>query len=318
MANVKTILVDVEPREGDLPEVERARQLAMPSGASVRLFSAVYDEALAGRVLSRRERLEEAREGWLAALSAWLEAQARRLEAAGVHARAEVVWHSPRYDAVLARADELQADVILRAAHRESVLGRLLFGAADWELVRRARQPVWIVRARTDLLRQGARVLAAVDPAHPGERRAGLDRRLLAAGARIVKLLGGELHLFHAYYPAAFAAPAAATGSGAALPALVLAPELVQELEARRREQLERLAATAGVPPERVHLVAGDTRTALEERVSALSIDVVLAGAVSRGRLERLLIGSTAARILDAVACDVVVLKPDALAGSAR
>jgi universal stress protein E len=60
-----------------------------------------------------------------------------------------------------------------------------------------------------------------------------------------------------------------------------------------------------------VHLVAGSTRHALEELVEQLEIDVVVAGAVARGRLERLLIGNTAEAILDDVPCDVVVVKPD-------
>ncbi len=57
--------------------------------------------------------------------------------------------------------------------------------------------------------------------------------------------------------------------------------------------------------------VAGNTSEALEELVMQLEIDVVVAGAVSRGRLERLLIGSTAEAILDDVHCDVVIVKPD-------
>ncbi|HEX7063285.1 MAG TPA: universal stress protein [Woeseiaceae bacterium] len=312
MANVKTILVDVELREGDRAELTRAEELAKASGARVFLLLTAFEQSLAGGLLSDAQRLETVRERWLAELSTWLAGQARRLEEAGIETESAVVWHSPRYDAVLARAAELQADVIVRAAHRESAIGRLLFGAADWELVRRAPQPVWIVGGGADLSKDGARVLAAVDPVHPGEQKAGLDRRLVSAGQRIVKLFGGELHIFHAYSPAATVTPVAATGHQAALPALAVGPELIEELRALRRAELDRLAEPFGVPPERVHLVAGDTKSALLECVDALRINVVLAGAVSRGRIERLLIGSTAERILDAVPCDVVVLKPHA------
>lgn len=318
MANVKTILVDVEPRDSDHPELERAHQLAAASGASVYLLLTAYDQSLTGGVLTNREALEEARRKYLRELRAWLAERAGVLEADGLRTRTEVLWHSPRYDSLLSRADELQADVIVRAAHESSAMGRLFFGAADWELVRRARQPVWIVKKRLNLRDSGARVLAAVDPAHPGEKQAGLDRRLVAAGDRIVKLFGGELHVFHAYRPAAAVTPVAATGHQAALPALAVGPELIEELRALRRSQLDELATPFGVPPERVHLVAGDTRAALEERVAALGIDVVLAGAVARGRIERLLIGSTAERILDAVDCDVVVIKPEGLAAAPR
>lgn len=312
MANVKTILVDVEPSEGDHPELERAHQLAAVSNASVFLLLTAYDASLTGGVLSGRKTLNEVRDRWLGELRTWLAGRAKQLEDDGIRARTAVVWHSPRYDSLLSKADDLQADVIVRTAHHRSAVGRFLFGATDWELVRRAPQPVWIVKKRLDLRGSGVRVLAAVDPSHPGENKAGLDRKLLSAGDRIVKLFGGELHVFHAYQPAAAVTPVAATGHQAALPVLTIAPDLIEELREQRRAQLDALAAPFEVPPERVHLVAGDTRSALEEQVQALRIDVVVAGAVSRGCIERLLIGSTAERILDAADCDVVVIKPDA------
>lgn len=311
MANVKTVLVDVEPREGAHPEVERARQLAAASGARVHLLLVAYEPELSPGALPSRRTLEEVRERWLAELSGWLDALAAGLSREGIQARAEVLWHSPRYHAVMSRADELQADVIVRPGRRESGLGRLLFGAADWDLVRRAVQPLWLVRKEVDLLRQGARVLVAVDPSHPREKHAGLDRRLLDAGSRIVNLFGGELHVFHAWRPPAVTAPPAAVHP-TALPGLALSPELVAELRAHREEQLGRLADAFGVAPAHVHLVTGETKAAIQECVATLRIDVVLAGAVSRGRIERLLIGSTAERILGAVECDVVVVKPDA------
>ncbi len=317
MANVKTILVDVELREGEHPELMRAGELAAASGARVFLLLSAFDSSLAGGRLPDARRVGALRERWLAELATWLAGQARVLEAVGIDTESAVAWHSPRYDAVLARAAELEADVIVRAAHRETAVGRFLFGAADWELVRRAPQPVWIVRRGKGLRERGARVLAAVDPAHPGEQKAGLDRRLLSAGQRIVNLFGGELHIFHAYRPATAVAPVAATGHQAALPALAVGPEIIEELRALRRAELCALAKPFGVPEDRIHLVAGETKSALLERVDALGIDVVLAGAVARGRIERLLIGSTAERILDAVPCDVVVLKPEAFPDTA-
>lgn len=311
MTNVKTVLADVDPGDGEKLAIRRAHQLAAVSGASVHLLLTAYDQSLSGGVLSGRNGLERARGEYLADLGAWLGEQARPLADDGIAVRTEVLWHSPRYDATLSRADRLHADVIVRAARPHSKLGKLLFAASDWELVRRARQPVWIVKRPTDLRATGARVLAAVDPAHPGEKQANLDRKLVAATTRIVNLFGGAAHLFHAWNPVATVTPVAGAGHHAAVPVLAVGRELIEELREQRQQQLDHLAREFGVPAENTHLVADDVRCAVEELVDDLGIDVIVAGAVARGRLERLLIGSTAERLLDNVDCDVVVVKPD-------
>lgn len=310
MTNVKTVLADVDPGDGDQLAIRRAHQLAAASGASVYLLLTAYDQSLTGGVLSDRNSVERARDEYLARLGTWLEEQASPLKDDGIAVRTEVLWHSPRYDSTLSRASELHADVIVRAAHRDSRLGRLLFAASDWELVRRAPQPVWVVKTPADLGVSGARVLAAVDPAHPNERQGDLDRKLAAAASRIVKLFGGAAHLFHAWNPAANVAPVAGAAHHAAVPALAVSRELIEELREQRQEQLELLARDFEVPAENTHLVADDIRSAVEKLVDELGIDVVVTGAVARGRLERLLIGSTAERLLDNVECDVVVIKP--------
>ena len=311
MTNVKTVLADVDPGDGEQLAIKRAHQLAAASGASVHLLLTAYDESLTGGVLSDQDGLERARGGYLADLGGWLEEQARPLADDGIAVKTEVRWHSPRYDSTLSKANRLHADVIVRAARPHSRLGKLLFAASDWELVRRARQPVWIVKRPGDLRATGARVLAAVDPAHPGEKQANLDRKLVAATTRIVKLFGGAPHLFHAWNPAATVTPVAGAGHHAAVPALAVGRELIEELREQRQQQLDSLAREFGVPAENTHLVADDVRSAVEALVNDLEIDVVVTGAIARGRLERLLIGSTAERLLDNVECDVVVIKPD-------
>lgn len=311
MTNVKTVLADVDPDDRDHLAIARAHQLAAASGARAHLLLTAYDQSLTGGVLSDNDSIEIARRDYLAKLGGWLDNMARPLTDDGIAVKTEVSWHSPRYDSLLAKASELHADVIVRAARRHSTLDKLLFAASDWELVRRAPQPVWIVKKKADFRATGVRVLAAVDPAHPFEKTANLDRKLVAAATRIVKLFGGAAHVLHAWNPAAAVTPGAGAGHHAAVPALNLGKELIEELRKQRQQQLGKLVREFDLPPENSHLIAGDVRSAAAELASELGIDVIVAGAVARGRLERLLVGSTAERLLDDVDCDVVVIKPD-------
>jgi universal stress protein E len=310
------ILADIDPegiadRAAALPAIERARQLAAATGASIDLFLCYHTESMADGVLFDNESVARARDVYVQELKDWVESEAEKLRRNGVSVTSHIESHSPRYEAILAKAEEIDADLIVRAVRKRSRFDRLFFAPTDWELIRRAPQLLWLVKKTMDPLASGLRVLAAVDPSHPEEKKAGLDAKLVAIASGLTRLFGGSTHILHAYQPGAMVAPIAAATHHGAVPALQLSSELTSELEKHRRMELSKLSEASGIPEDRVHLVADSTRHALEELVEQLEIDVVVAGAVARGRLERLLIGNTAEAILDDVPCDVVVAKPD-------
>ena len=57
-------------------------------------------------------------------------------------------------------------------------------------------------------------------------------------------------------------------------------------------------------------VVEGVPRETLPAMARALKASIVVMGAVSRSGLKRLLIGNTAEAVLDALPCDVLILKP--------
>jgi universal stress protein E len=321
VAGISKILVDIDPdRIADeaptLPAIDRAQQLATATGASIDLLLCPHVESMADGVLFDNESAARARDSYREELRQWLEVEAAKIRGCGTSVNCHVDSHSPRYEAILARARETGADLIVRGARKHTRLDRLFFTPTDWELIRRAPQLLWLVKKSMGPRANGLRVLAAVDPSHPEEKKAGLDAKLVSVAGRLVKLFGGAAHIFHAYRPGAMVAPIAAPSHQGALAALHLSGELAVELEKHRKLELRKLSEASGIPEDHVHLVAGSTTRALDELVEQLQIDVVVAGAVARGRLERLLLGSTAEAILDDVPCDVVVVKPDGFPGS--
>jgi universal stress protein E len=91
-------------------------------------------------------------------------------------------------------------------------------------------------------------------------------------------------------------------------------PNLAAHIESQAAKQaraaLERTVAAAGVPPARRHLVARHPADAIPQAARSTGAGIVVMGAVSRSGLKRLVVGDTAERILDALACDVLVVKP--------
>ncbi len=306
MTPFNKILAEVDPRAAAQPALARLRQLTR--GGDARIDLVTCDCMDAPDVPVADADLEAAQADYAARLERWLDEQAAALGDREVWT--QVVWHAPRYEAILDRAKAAGADLVMRSARHHSRLERLLIGATDWELVRHAPQTVWLVKREPVDEDRGLRVLAAVDPVHARERQVGLDRRVVDTAARIAAPDGGELHLFHAWQPGIAMAPAIAAGPHVPLPLINMDPETIDRLRGERQSRLDELAGRAGLPSSRTHLVEGAVTDALDELVRELDVDVIVAGGVARGRLERLVIGSTAEAILEHADCDVVVVKP--------
>ena len=58
-----------------------------------------------------------------------------------------------------------------------------------------------------------------------------------------------------------------------------------------------------------VHLIEGDPSPELVKLAQRMKAQLVVMGAVSRTGLKRLFIGNTAERLLDALPCDICVVK---------
>lgn len=307
---IRSILADVDPRREEQPSLSRAELLAAKTGASLCLYASDYLYPFGGSVFFDSAEEQKARDAYLANLENWLKDAAGQLDP-GIDVSTVVEWQASRVDGLLAQAANVGADVIVRGATRHSRVDRLLLGATDWELIRRAPQILWLAKGERPPA-ENMKVLAAVDPTHAADERAELDRRLLETAAGISGLFGGSLHALHAYMPVPrqpIFEPGAAMGTAAA-PAPPLDEELLEKLQERLSGRITELTDEYDVPRNNVHVIAGPTTSTIDDFVEDNDIDVVVAGAVSRSWLERLIIGSTAERLLDAVDCDVVIVKP--------
>jgi len=148
------------------------------------------------------------------------------------------------------------------------------------------------------------RVLAAVDPDRRYGKPAQLDREILEAGALLAGALKGSLHAMHAYSPLPLTAYTHGT----------LSQEIVVDMQRRSEraaaEKLERLAAPAGIPATRRHLIARHPSDAIEQAAATTHSAIVVMGALARSGLKRLLIGNTAEQVLDHLPCDLLIIKP--------
>jgi len=305
---IRRILVPI----GDLQAVPRAAlrlaaSVAAVTKARIELFHAV---APTSRLASRAPRQRRQDSFSPPTPGDELQQAQRRLEriatsawAEGCRVASSVAADAPPHEAIVRRALASRADLVIAATHAHRRIARLFLRNTDWELIRYCPCPLLLARSGT--MRREPSILVAVDPFHAHAKPARLDAQLLAVGNGIAHVLGGSVHLFHAYMPLT-----AYVEGTLGEPVLWESAEIEEVHGAQIRRGFNRLADQAGIPRSRRHLVMGDVRSELADAVRRLHASLVVMGAVSRSGLRRLFIGSTAERVLDQLRCDILIVKP--------
>ena len=307
MSAIRRILAAVkDPQARRLPGVRKAARLAAALRAELILFHAIAEPLYVGGIdadlallydnppdIERRTR---------EAHSERLERIARRLRRTGLKVAVSVAWDYPAYEAVIREAVRLGAGLIVAERHPGRHLAAGLLHLNDWELLRRSPMPVLLVKQARPY-RQPV-VLAAVDPEHGYEKPTRLDQQILRLGAAVARALGGALHAAYAYVPL----PLTAFSAGALSDREVLGLEARAARSARAR--LQRTVRATGIPRTRQHVLGCHPVDAIPRLATRTRSSIVVMGAISRSGLKRLLIGNTAERVLDQLACDMLIVKP--------
>ncbi|MBD7976335.1 universal stress protein [Serpens gallinarum] len=304
--NTHQLLVVIDPTQEVQPALQRAAWLARQTGAAMELLLCEYHSALEGGLLDG-PRLEHARRTLLEQRLAWLQQLADPLRAGGLTVTCEARWGRPLHKMILARVIELQPDLLFKSGHQHGLLQRLFTTNTCWQLIRQCHCPLWLTG---DLDWQPKRLCAAVDPLHAADKPASLDHQLIETARQLAATFNLQEHIVHSYGPVPNT--------------LIFDVDLATTYEQYREEEAkahrEAFAALLDSHPGSAansHLLEGYAEQTIPRFVKEQGIDLMLMGAIARGSLDNALIGNTAERILEAVHCDLLVLKP-AQFGSAQ
>jgi universal stress protein E len=288
------------PEAARQPALAKAIQVARARGATLEMFHAICDPVFIGldrladhSVDTLRERVETEARTALGRLCA-------KARSHGVEARAALEWDYPPHEAVVRRAQAIKAELIIAEFHKGARTRAWLMHLTDWELIRLTPVPLLLIRKGKPYRRP--LTLAAVDPVHAHAKPTRLDERILAAATEFSQGLRGTLHVMHANYPSIVGLAAPELGTWSTL--------TLDELLDQERAAFEEFRTNMRVPRTRAHLVEGNPATQIPRVAKKLGADVVVMGALSRSGLKRVFIGNTAERVLGALDCDVLVVKP--------
>lgn len=218
-------------------------------------------------------------------LNRWAEALSER----GVRTSCAPVLRGQVAEAILEHADSQEVGLITIGASNKSGLGRML-GATAEAIARFASQPVWIRRSPTTRLKK---VLCGVDGSES-------SKRALAAAVWISERSGARLTVTCALEdptPHALGTPPSEVDAAAAA------------YRKRRAEELDGFVDDAGhgegVAERR--WIWGRPAEALAALVADEGFDLLVIGRAGVGNVRRLLLGSTATRLLREAPCSVLL-----------
>jgi universal stress protein E len=298
---LSNILVIIDPTAQQHPALERAAQLAQRCDARLELFACDTTESWNARYAAYLAA--SGRSGCIVNLRALLDPLAAPLRERGIDVSIETALGNPLHHMLLDHIRRCSPDLVVKDTHHHTLLRRTLFTHTDWHLIRGSKAPLLLAKSRPW---QSAPVLAAaIDPGHVQDRPQALDHRILDCAHGLTRQLAGTLQVLHAFLPLELASPPD-VGLG------ITAVQAAQAAEAQRRADLEKFLAAHELPASSLSMRLGVASQVLPDLAAQLNVDLLVMGAVSRSGLERIFIGSTAEQVLEALPCDVLVLKsPD-------
>lgn len=309
--DIRKILVNVEQGRDCTLLLEKALRLAEGSGAKVELFRCCYNSSLRNSYLLDKESLIRAEHGYMHQAEAELEQLVEPFESLGIEVDLDVCWQRHHAEHIVRKVLRFEPDIILHQIEQHSRLGHYIFDQSDWLLIRECPAPLLLVKQKA--WSDGGHVAAAVDPFHECDSPAIMDTTILEWARRMVQTLEGDLKVVHSFNVLPHSA--------------IFDEHLVTDFEGMQRKVREEHVTALDNLLEPFGLSTASAAVSLKEKeayqglleyVDEAHIDMLVVGAVARGLLDRILVGSTVERILDQLHSDLLVVKPPGFESSIK
>jgi universal stress protein E len=297
------ILVVVNPLVKEQPAIAKAAILAKSLSASVELLIC---DTKSSREIQTEGPLPSISNALLTDnLDSLLDQLAKPMRDAGIDVSTEVITGDPLHEMIISWLRNSPADLIVKDTHHHSFATRVFATNTDWHLIRTCPVPLLLTKPKA--WAESPVLLAAVDPGHRNDPLAILDHRILDVAVGLGKALHGQIHAMHAYLPTI------ATAALGGMPPVmsVAADELAAESDLQHA-RLKTLTDEFAIADANLHIAPATASDYLPSMALECNADMVVMGTIARSSLERLVIGSTAERVLEPLPCDVLLVKsPD-------
>lgn len=284
------------------PVLDRAGRIARGLQAEMEIFVSLYEPDIA-QLLESHELIE-------GRIAARVDEQHRRLERVsdqlrdqGLKVRTSVRWDYPVYEGVIRQVLRHRPDVLIVSAIGTNEVTQRTLAYRDMRLIDACPCPLLLLKTR-EVYPTGS-IVAAVDPLHTQQMPQELDEGIVGAAKTLAQALADvPVHIYHAV------APSLQLGAADVAGALQSSAQRLARL-AVAQSRARAMALRHDIRDENVRVEFGEVETSLPVFAREQRAQVVVTGAVSRTSAERALYCHTAAKLLDALECDVLVVKEE-------
>lgn len=310
MQTIEKILVDIDPDKPQQPALSKALQFAKHQSVRIKLLSCLYYPSVVASNLLTPRQLEKTKDEILKMNQGRLNKLIAKHSQNNVVFETEVMWHSPIYQGILKVVDNFKPDLVIKATHQHKTIARRLFTPTDWYLLKACPVPILLVKNHK--WTKNTSVVAAIDPEHNLSKKSELDKSILKAGFGISSGLGMPLHALHCFDPSYWDILFEAVDKSGMWTDVFSVDQHQNEsmvLEQLRYQHNVKFAEECSeyVPKsENQHIISGDIDHVLPKTLGKLKGGILVLGTTYRTGL----LGSTAQRLIEAVDCDLLAVKP--------
>lgn len=298
MAQAPILVILDNDLEDPQAALRKGVRLARRRSAPLQLFLNCYNSSMAHAIGLDHDRLERATRsvmrGWEKRLRHLLD----ELDAGD--SEIHLIWETSDFPFLANLILSIAPQLIVAPVEQVSGLRRMLMTPRHWRLIRKAPAPV-LCAGDTAWAEAGMEVVAAVDVDQVDDE---LTDAIVREAAALADMLDARLMLTHVVeFPDETMLTFAESDLVVALPD-------PHEVIDQKRDALRALAHRHALPTEDIQVLEGNPAQMLTHYLDEHP-GVLVMGTVYRGPVKRLLLGSTAERVLRQSEHDLLVVKPD-------
>lgn len=315
-ARINKMLVILSPELIESPDpmesalLKRAAYISRATGCELELFHVAFDSGLDYQLYKSEEELEEQRQMLLdrdatrlAEIAAWLVQK-------GVSVEHEVRWDFPRADAMLKKIAQSNPDFVMKRQEEHGFLLGITTNT-DWELARHAPANLWLVHDEIDRIDT---LITAVGNRSGGSSdvTTAADRRLLAAAIDVGSACEARVMAINAYELPDVSSFISNMGE-TVMPVQAAKDQQAarSRIVARHTEHVKALTDDFGIDDDDIVLREGHPGRVIPEIAKEVEAGLIVMGARSVGRLERVMRPVTVEPVMASADCDILVVRDD-------
>ncbi len=301
MKEYKKLLVVLDPTVEHQVALVRAVELAKKHSSKITVFLSIFDFSYEMTSILSSEEREAMRQGVIEQRLAWIKDIIEPYKASGIDVSPCVVWHNRPFESIIEHAIEHNCDFIIKSTHTHDKLKSVIFTPTDWHLIRKAPQPVLLVKEHEWPIK--GKILCAVNTGDEDKAHKSLNNEIIAYGKYLADKFNAEVHLVNAY-------PGTPVNIAIELPYFD-AFSYNESMRTQHENQLLDIASEHNIDVSACHAREGLPEDVIPELADELDSELVILGTVGRTGISAALIGNTAEHVIDNITCDLLTLKPE-------